>query len=398
MFVQDLGAVVVCCAMAIAGGIGIVRAESAPGSTTAEEVISPESLLGQIAAMQSAHRARQKEFHDELQALAKERTKLSPEEYRQKTSAANQRYNQYLRPAAEALIGLIKAHRTDPDVIEGILLLEGPMSHSLNVDPELVQIVLEDQLQNLKLGLLCYQMRWNNNDPVAEAILKNAAERHALADVRGQATYALGEYYRQTARKDWGRKLTDADEAALLEKAAGAFRQVLETYPEVKSPDGKVTLREEASKSLSRVTNIPNLQVGKPAPEFTGEDLEGRAFRLTDYRGKVVVVVFWGSWCGPCMARVPHEKALVDRMAGRKFVLVGVNCGDSKEKALQAIEAKGMNWQNLYDGDSTEGPIQCALNVLHWPTLYVLDREGIIRAIDPVEEELDRVVDELVGE
>ena len=51
-----------------------------------------------------------------------------------------------------------------------------------------------------------------------------------------------------------------------------------------------------------------NLAVGKPAPEIEGVDVDGKPLKLSDYKGKVVVLVFWGSWCGPCMAQVPHER------------------------------------------------------------------------------------------
>ena len=54
-------------------------------------------------------------------------------------------------------------------------------------------------------------------------------------------------------------------------------------------------------------TTVHNLAVGKPAPEINGVDFDGKPLKLSDYRGKVVVLVFWGTWCGPCMAEVPHE-------------------------------------------------------------------------------------------
>jgi hypothetical protein len=85
-------------------------------------------------------------------------------------------------------------------------------------------------------------------------------------------------------------------------------------------------------------------------------------------------------------------------MKDKPFVLVGVNCGDTLEKARQTAEAKRMNWISLWDGGTSEGPLQSAYNVLHWPTVYVIDAQGIIQHVDIQAEQLDAAVDKLVAE
>ncbi len=112
---------------------------------------------------------------------------------------------------------------------------------------------------------------------------------------------------------------------------------------------------------------------------------------------KVVVLVYWGSWCGPCMAMVPHERELFERMKGKPFVLLGVNCGDPREKAKETTQSKQMEWPSWWDGGSTDGPIQSAYNVLHWPTVYLLDAHGTIRYMEVSGKELDAAVDELLA-
>ena len=76
-------------------------------------------------------------------------------------------------------------------------------------------------------------------------------------------------------------------------------------------------------------------RVGSPAPDLEGVDFEGQRFKLSDYRGKVVVVSFWASWCKPCCDLIPHERALVNRFAGRNFVLLGANVDDNRDAALK---------------------------------------------------------------
>ena len=85
-------------------------------------------------------------------------------------------------------------------------------------------------------------------------------------------------------------------------------------------------------------------------------------------------------------------------MNHKPFILLGINCGDPLEKAKETTEAKRMVWPSLWDGGATDGPIQAAYNVLHWPTVYVLDAKGTIRFFDVRGKELDAAVDELLAE
>jgi len=357
---------------------------------------APSPLAEQIAQIAKEHEKHDKEFHDELNRLGRERKKLTREDYLKQVGQANQDYNAYLMPAAKALIELLKANPQDPAVIDGLVLLNGPMRHSLNVDGELVRIVLEDQIANPKLGLLCHELRFANNDVVAEAILKTAIEKHPAREVQGQATYALGEYYRQTARDEFGPPKTEEQKEGILANAEKYLALAVERFGDVKTTDGK-KIADAAGITLTRVRNIPNLKVGKPAPEVSGDAVEGAAIKLADYRGKVVVVVFWGSWCGPCMAMVPRERELAERMKDKPFVLLGVNCGDERNKASTTMASNKMTWPSLWDGSEHDGPVQAAFNVRHWPTVFVIDAAGTIRHIEPDEKELDAAVDKLVA-
>jgi cytochrome oxidase Cu insertion factor (SCO1/SenC/PrrC family) len=71
---------------------------------------------------------------------------------------------------------------------------------------------------------------------------------------------------------------------------------VTKTYADVSTPDGRARLGDKAAGELTRIRNVPNLKVGKTAPDIAGKDLDGKPFKLSDYRGKVVVLDFWGHW------------------------------------------------------------------------------------------------------
>ncbi len=178
-------------------------------------------------------------------------------------------------------------------------------------------------------------------------------------------------------RATWaGKLLTDDDRRKIKEHLASAR-----------------TLRHTAE---ARLDDMLNLVPGKPAPEIDGVDSSGKPLRLSSYRGKVVVLVFWGTWCGPCMRELPHERELAERLKDKPFALLGVNCDEDKKAALDAITTEKIAWPNWYDGAPGTGPIAKRYHIRSYPTVYVIDEKGIIRQKQVVGTALDQVVDELI--
>jgi hypothetical protein len=93
----------------------------------------------------------------------------------------------------------------------------------------------------------------------------------------------------------------------------------------------------------------------------------------------------------------PHERSLVKRLADAPFALIGVN-SDSREKLQETIAREHMTWRSFWDGGDTSGPIATRWNVSGWPTIYVLDHEGVIRFRGPRGAALDAAVDQLLRE
>ena len=119
-----------------------------------------------------------------------------------------------------------------------------------------------------------------------------------------------------------------------------------------------------------------NLAIGKPAPEIDAPGLDGKTMKLSDHRGKVVVLVFWGSWCGPCMMQVPHGRELAERHKARPFTLLGVDCELDKDDGIKAVETAKITWPNWFDGVPGEGPIVGRYHVRGFPSVFVIRCEG----------------------
>ena len=348
-------------------------------------LVAAEPLLAdQIAKMGSEFAALEKSFHNELVAAKHDDKKVSE---------ANNVYQKKWQKAADQVIALVKGHPNDPAVIDGILLLTGEMRWSL--DEDLTGIALRNK-HDARMGRLCFNLLYRGGDPRAEAVVKAVAEANPNRDIRAQAEFAQGYQYYGKAFP-YGRTIPQEERAPLVKEARKFFVEAAK-YTDVKTPDGKTTIGLKATHELNRLDNLPNLKVGGIAPQIDGHDLDGKPLKLSNHRGKVVMVVFWGSWCGPCMAMVPKEKELWERHKSESFALLGVNCGDKLEVAKKTVADRQMGWPSWYDGEEIRGPIETDYDVPHWPRVYLIDRQGVIRYIDVHDKELDDAVEKLLAE
>jgi thiol-disulfide isomerase/thioredoxin len=113
-----------------------------------------------------------------------------------------------------------------------------------------------------------------------------------------------------------------------------------------------------------------------PASAVTGETLEGEPFDLSSYEGKVVVVNFWGSWCGPCRAEAPalEETHQENKDAGVEFL--GVDLRDTREGARAFVRKFGLTYPSLFDPEGRITHAFSSVNPQGIPTTLILDREG----------------------
>ena len=158
--------------------------------------------------------------------------------------------------------------------------------------------------------------------------------------------------------------------------------------------------RPEAAGLVSGPRRIVSaLSVGKTAPEIVGRDLEGRQFKLSDYRNKVVLLVFTADWCALCKVQAPYERFLLDKYARWPFAMLAVETGSSRDAALQAHAASPLSHRSWWDEPRpgvNGGPIAAAWNVSGWPATYLIDGQGIIQFVDVREESMLIAVRQLV--
>ncbi|WP_345324830.1 TlpA disulfide reductase family protein [Novipirellula rosea] len=207
---------------------------------------------------------------------------------------------------------------------------------------------------------------------------------------------AFGEYSDSRVRANLDRFLANQDIEQLQSEAIRCFKLVTSDYPDVPTARGDEKLSDRARREIYE---LRHLAIGVTAPDIVGADVDGKPMRLSDHRGKVVLLVFWASWCGPCIGDIPHEKELYAKFVDRPFVIVGVNADDTLTSAQDSVRDNAIPWRSFWNGpDGIDGPITTNWNVRAWPTVYVLDPEGTIRFKHLRREELGEPLEQLVTE
>lgn len=201
----------------------------------------------------------------------------------------------------------------------------------------------------------------------AEPILKAVREKNPNANEKAAATYALGMQYFRIYEAATDEKA--AEEAK--SKAMDYFQEVSAKYADA-SIQG-FPLADQASRTMFE---LANLSVGSECPEIDGKDVDGSGFKLSEFRGKHVVLMFWGGWCHACHGVLPLANQLVTDLKDKPVVVLGVNT-DIPNEARKAYQDYKVNFRNWSDG-TTSGPITTVFNLRNFPTLYLIDPKGKI--------------------
>jgi AhpC/TSA family len=273
----------ICCFL-VGCGHGVPNQGPAKSEQEVKETKTAPSLADQIAAIAKEYDEALMKHRDDVKAANKVQNV-------ERIAQLLQEIRVFREKQADKLKTLIRERGREPAFFDGIMILINQFRDPL--DKGLVEQIVEHHLDNPAVGQICFALMYEETE-WPEQLLEAAAAKHQDKAIRGQATYALGIYRYRTMRAT--KKLSEAEEAKMIATADEYFTEAAKAYGDVDLLDGSGKLGVEAAKQLIRIKNAPFLKVGKAAPEISGEDIDGKEFKLSDYRGKVVLLDFWGHW------------------------------------------------------------------------------------------------------
>jgi peroxiredoxin len=308
------------------------------------------------------------------------------------------------RTAAHSLMPLLRKHADDPKVYRGLAFAT---EHGSSDEREEAGALMGKYHLSNPNVLELAKFGGDGRDDFLEPIIRNLlANKDVTAKDRTLLEFSLARLLKDKAGvakmsdqlitwqygPDYIAKFRKRDVAKLEAEALEIFDQLIAK----KVPDELHPGISILAYAKTEAYEMRHLAVGKKAPEIVGEDLDGKPMKLSDYRGKVVVLEFGSSRCSPCVTFGRHLRKMIDQYAGQPFAGVGVNIDKDRKDAKAFVEKNKFTWPTFWDGPTgSAGGIAKDWNVQGIPTVYVIDHAGVIRSKAPGPE-FDPLIEELV--
>ena len=244
---------------------------------------------------------------------------------------------------------------------------------------------LEEYIQKKELGWVHY---WDNAGKVSNMYKVRGIPSTFLID--GEGTI------RKTNLR--GHALEHAVEDLVKENLAKPAKTDEDSSQSQSIPATKLLKPDttsEKDESIKSTRTNPSEWIGKPAPDFQVTNLKGEKLSLKDYRGQIVLLDFWATWCGPCIAEMPKVKRTYEAYKDQNFQIIGISLDRSKQPLEEYIEKEGLGWIHYWD-ESRQ--LRTLYGVWGIPSAFLIDSEGIIRKASLGGFDVESAVAELVAE
>jgi thiol-disulfide isomerase/thioredoxin len=235
-----------------------------------------------------------------------------------------------------------------------------------------------DAAESLRAKVTLLQGNWMLAGKDAAAQEKMAGEVEALAKAHPedtQITFVAFTMSRSAERPELRERLENAA-CAMTTPAAGQLKQILEQTKKIRAHEAKPVV-------------------------IAGKDLDGRDFSTEGWKGKVILVDFWATWCGPCRAELPRVKKMYADYHEKGLEILGVSNDYSGDALRKYVKSEGMPWPEIFDEDAAKNqkwhPVTLGFDINGIPMMFLIDKKGVLRTVE-ARESMEDLIPKMLAE
>jgi thiol-disulfide isomerase/thioredoxin len=227
------------------------------------------------------------------------------------------------------------------------------------------------QLGAMNFGMQRYEQ---STQYLKEFLAKPGSER----DQQAFAHYYLAESYKGLGKYD----LAEAE-----------YRTIMSRYSDVNQQ-----LTDAVKGNMSGLETEKKLAIGGEPLHFDVKSTDGKTLSPAAFKGKVLLIDFWATWCGPCVKEMPNVKQVYDKYHGKGFEIVGISLDQSRDRLDKYIQSNQIPWPQYFDGKWWKNDVAVRYGVQSIPTTILVDRSGKIRYKSLRGKQLENAVQQLLAE
>jgi thiol-disulfide isomerase/thioredoxin len=151
------------------------------------------------------------------------------------------------------------------------------------------------------------------------------------------------------------------------------------------------------AEEVRKVIANPKIAQEYNAPKFKVKSITGEEISLEKYRGKIVLIDFWATWCPPCREEMPHIKEIAAKYAGNdNFVIIGINMDADRDALKKYLKSENITWSQYFDGGGWENKISRLYGITSIPNSVIVDQNGVMRAAGLRGDQISDKIDEML--
>jgi thiol-disulfide isomerase/thioredoxin len=175
-------------------------------------------------------------------------------------------------------------------------------------------------------------------------------------------------------------------------KSTALVQQLKQDYPDTKAGKNADKILDDIKKQeeLSKIQR--SLAEGSKFPDFDEKDLAGKPLSIANYKGKLVLIDFWATWCGPCVGELPNVLKAYEKNHDKGFEIIGISLDQDEQKLKTFLQDRKMTWPQYFDGKGWNNKLAQKYGIQSIPATFLLDGEGKIIGRDLRGDDLEQAL------